>query len=189
MYKIRYLVKLSIIFSSLAFFSSCEPVVVPTTQSSQAPISGAKNLDKAYIESFDPPIRIGQKYTYLVSSNSSTTVEESSTEILDIKDQDIKVRFISTKTGIIEKIGKLSDFSTGLPNTGVINEGNEDITVPADTYKDCLKISFFTSITSTMTDNRTKTTIWLIKGIGAIKRVDIMPDFQTITTELKEFKI
>ncbi len=186
MYKIRYLIKLSIIFSSLTLFSSCQPVVIPDTQSSQVPISG---VNKAYIESFDPPIKIGQKYTYLVSSTSSSSTEESSTEILDIKGQDIKVRFTSTKTGIIDKIGNIAEFSTGLPDVGIMNEGNEDVTVPADTYKNCLKISFFTNTTSTTTDNRTKTTLWLIKGIGAIKRVDILPDFKTITTELKEFKL
>lgn len=169
---------------SLFIFSCSTNVPTPTTSS--IPVTGNKDLSKEYIESFDPPLKVGQKYTYIVTNSKDGSTDESSTEILDIQSSSIKVRFSSQKTGIVEKVGSLEEFSDDLPDTGILNEGNEDIKVPAGEYKGALKISYPGAYSN---GTRSKVTVWLVKDIGAIKRIDLQPDFTEITTELKSYTL
>lgn len=152
-------------------------------------IQSPQNVDKKYVESFDPTYKVGMKYTYSVSSSNSINEapEISSTEILEVNGDLIKVRLISSTRGSQEKTGKIAEFDSGLPENGIISEGAEDVTVPAGQYNGAVKISCFVS-TGPEGSPKTKSTIWLVKDIGAVKRVDILPDASILTTELKEFK-
>lgn len=150
-------------------------------QSVQAPLE----VDKKFVASFEPPYKVGMKYTYNVSSSQTPNLapEVVSTEILEINAEKVKIKTTSSLKGEQTQEDKIDNFDPGMPNTGIINEGNESVTVPAGTY-DAVKVSYFMDLGP----NKAKTTIWLVKDIGAIKRVDILPDASIITTELKEFK-
>ncbi|RYX88739.1 hypothetical protein EON78_07480 [bacterium] len=186
MKKSKILAGLSVVILGLFSYSCSE---VPVTVE-QPPIGQAQQeVTKSYVESLDPPYTVGMKYTYAVSNSATPNLapEISSTEVLEVIDDSIKVRLTSSTRGTEERAGKIADFSSGLPETGIISEGTEDITVPAGEYKGAIKVSCFVSMGEEGSP-KTKTTIWLVKDIGAIKRVDILPNTNIITTELKEFK-
>ncbi len=168
---------------------SCSNIPFATSENPHFIGQSQEQIDKKYVESFDPTYKIGMAYTYSITNSNTLNQapEISMTEILDISDDIIKIRFTSNTKGIQEKSGKITDFDSDIPDTGIISEGTEDVIVPAGTYNGATKISFFMSIGQEGTP-KIKTTIWLVKNIGAIKRVDILPNATIITTELKDFK-
>ncbi len=136
------------------------------------------NVDNKFVQSFEPKPTAGTKITYISTAPTGET-RESTTEILSVKDEIIKVR-LTDPDGSKELEGKNEDFKDDLPKTGIKYEGKEDIKVPAGEHKGATKVSF-------TNEQGTKVTLWLVKGFGPVKRVDFIKESHVITTELKEF--
>lgn len=192
------------------FFFSCDTGIEPTPPVKTQTIMSAE-VDRAFVEAFDPVYKAGLKYTY-ISTNSiePTKQEESSSEVLSITGEKLKVKLSNGKGGSEIKEGPLKDFSEGLPEKGILNQGFEDIKVLAGEYKNCTVVEFnfvysYTVIETgvdpisggamptvnpdgTKKEILAKSKLWLYKGVGAIKRVDYLPNSAIVTTELKEFK-
>lgn len=201
---------LLLIFICSLFLFSCDDGSGIAPVKTQVIVS--PQVDSKFVEAFDPVYKAGLKYTYVSTSSLSPDLkEESSSEVLSIEGDKLKVKLSNGKGGSEIKSGTLKDFSEGLPETGILNQGFEDITVPAGEYKNCTVVEFnfvfsYTVIETgvdpvsgigaapTVNPNGTKKEIlaksklWLYKGVGAIRRVDYLPNSNIVTTELKEFK-
>ncbi|MFN8576918.1 MAG: hypothetical protein U0354_08670 [Candidatus Sericytochromatia bacterium] len=145
-------------------------------------------VDKKFVTSFEPTYKVGMKYTFIVTTTSTTqniskTPEEVTTEIIELNPPKVKVKFTSSLRGEQIKEDLIDNFDPDIPENGIVNEGKESVTVPSGTY-DANKVSYFVDLGSA----RYKTSLWLVKDIGAVKKVDILPDTTIITSELKNFK-
>lgn len=171
-----------LLIASLSFNYSCNNV--PPSVEVSTPDKEQALVDKKFVTSFEPEYKPGMTYTYSVTSTDPNSRPETvTTEIIDVVPPMVKVRFTSSIRGTQIKEDMINNFDPSMPDNGIINEGTENVTVPAGSY-DATKVSYFIDLGK----NKAKTTVWLVKNIGAVKRVDIMPDTNYITSELKEFK-
>lgn len=171
-----------LLIASLSFNYSCNNV--PPAVEVSTPDKEQALVDKKFVSSFEPEYKIGMSYTYLVTSTSGSLPPETvTTDIIEVNPPIIKVRFTSSIKGTQIKEDNIDNFDPSMPENGILNEGIESVTVPSGTY-DATKVSYFIDLGK----NKAKSTVWLVKDIGAVKRVDIMPDTTYITSELKEFK-
>lgn len=151
----------------------------PGSQPAQPVIRVGAEVDVKFVNSFEPKPTAGTKIT-VISSSPGIEPKELTTEITAV-DGDILTVKITDPDGTKELKGKNEDFQDDLPQTGIKYEGKEDVKVPAGEYKGATKVSFTNSL-------QTKVQLWLVQGIGPVKRIDTLVDGRIVTTELKEFK-
>ncbi|MEK7431503.1 MAG: hypothetical protein AABZ74_00105 [Cyanobacteriota bacterium] len=195
------------IFLISVFLFSCDGNNPSVTKNTAVTTSLSSEIGKNEVTAFDPEYKEGMVYFYLSSSNKSEIKEESTTQVIKVDNTDPKKPKVTlkisnttiqntnqttttttpqTQTTSSVKEDFVENFSDGLPEKVTKNEKKEDITVLAGTFKDTTVVSykFFTPAKIEVTS-----TLWLYKGIGAIKKVDKFPDGTELTTQLKKYKI
>ena len=146
-----------------------------------------KTVDKNFIASFDPAYKKGMKFVYLSKVENEINETETSIEVLEVVTNSIKIKI---EKGPISKEEQISvqDLYKDIPDTSPIQSlGTEIIKVPAGEFKNAEVITYYPNIQSGMFVTRAKTTLWLVKELGFVRKLEILPpNFKTIITELKE---
>lgn len=147
-----------------------------------------KTVDKSFVASFDPAYKKGMKFVYISKVENEPQETETAVEVLEIIGGSIKIKI---EVGAISKEEQISvqDLYRDIPETSLIQSlGTETIKVPAGEFKDTEVITYYPDIQNGMFVTRAKITLWLVKDIGFVRKLEILPpNFKTIITELKEY--
>lgn len=177
--------KFILFFLVFGIIYSCSEVDIPPKTNLVGDKQNVEEVTKSFILDFDPQYKEGMKFTYVITNLKNNISEEISSEVLSVVGQKIKVRFTDSK-GSREQEANISDFSSDIPMTGIQKIGTETVKVPAGEFKDTTVVSYYPS--SPDGKVRSKSTIWLVKGIGLVKKQDLLQNTDIIVTELKDFK-
>lgn len=137
------------------------------------------------------------------SSQSSTSMEKS-----DRQDYDPALMYFSSDTAVGKQwtVGNMREESTLIPMTAKV-VGKETVTVPAGTFKDCLRVVYSSDAISgtvdvwqkqfNITSGKSRGVYWVAEGIGVVKELEVAtstaqaagPDGTPVTIESSQCSI
>lgn len=159
-----------------------------TTGNVQVPAKGTAITHEIYSQ-FVPAPKVGQKWTYTMSINppeADPMKGEMSAEVTKIEGDVVTTSLTiqiegqpepstSTATSSLSKQMDQDEDSTW------VSDGADDVTVPFKAYQGAAKIL-------QKQDGKTVATIWLVPGVGMVKRSSDTTEDGKHTQELKDFK-
>lgn len=170
---------MSILLVTLFGISCSLPVAVTPNEKVSEPVVG-KEVSREFVKSFEPDYRQGSRLVFISTiSDNSVPAEEQTVEVLEVKEKTVKLKMtVGSKVNIAEFP---KDDSADLPEKGIIFGGEEKIKVPAGEFPKSQKVEYQSA--------EGKVNLWLVKGIGNVKRTMILPTQKILSVELKEYKI